>query len=308
MLVRALKLRMSVDEFIRELAWGEKNAAARDKLDRLRLEDDDWNHVTLFTSLLAHADNAQQAFSSDQYPSLALAIPALESLHRAWSKCLNNPKYAPFHPALAAALDTIKSYYELTADSDAYLISMVLDPCRKMQYFKRNWTHELQTSALADIKALDVIRLDSTSAPWEREFEKYLNAEDDMPLEMSLVTWWGMNVLCYPVWVSLAQDYLTVMASSVFSKHAFSSAGITITKRHNRLKADVVEALQGLKCALRTCLLICELGLSSIYEEQLEIEEALEEELVESAAEIALKTDDGMIVLELELDSDTEED
>ncbi|TFY77436.1 hypothetical protein EWM64_g6574 [Hericium alpestre] len=149
---------------------------------------------------------------------------------------------------------------------------------------------------------------DSTSAPWEREFEKYLNAEDDMPLEMSLVTWWGMNALRYPVWASLARDYLTVMASSVSSERAFSSAGITITKRRNRLKADVVEALQGLKCALRTRLLVHESGPSSIYEEQLEIEEALEEELVESAAEIALKTDDGMIVLELELDSDTEED
>ncbi|KAJ7615811.1 hypothetical protein FB45DRAFT_757400, partial [Roridomyces roridus] len=28
----------------------------------------------------------------------------------------------------------------------------------------------------------------------------------------------------------------------------FSSAGITITKRRNRLKADIVEALQCLKC------------------------------------------------------------
>jgi hypothetical protein len=39
------------------------------------------------------------------------------------------------------------------------------------------------------------------------------------------------------------------MASSVSSERAFSSAGITISKRHNRLKPDVVEALQFLKCA-----------------------------------------------------------
>jgi len=38
------------------------------------------------------------------------------------------------------------------------------------------------------------------------------------------------------------------MASSVSSERAFSSAGITISKRRNRLKRDIVEALQCLKC------------------------------------------------------------
>ena len=41
---------------------------------------------------------------------------------------------------------------------------------------------------------------------------------------------------------------LPIMASSVSSEWAFSSAGITITKRRNRLKPDIVEALQFLKC------------------------------------------------------------
>jgi hypothetical protein len=40
------------------------------------------------------------------------------------------------------------------------------------------------------------------------------------------------------------------MASSVSSERAFSSAGITISKRRNRLKGDIVEALQCLKCMI----------------------------------------------------------
>ena len=40
------------------------------------------------------------------------------------------------------------------------------------------------------------------------------------------------------------------MASSVSSKRAFSSAGITISKRRNRLDSDIVEALQCLKALL----------------------------------------------------------
>ena len=60
-----------------------------------------------------------------------------------------------------------------------------------------------------------------------------------------------MNAHRYPVWASLARNYLAVMASSVSSERAFSSAGITISKRHSRLKGDIVEALQFLKCLIR---------------------------------------------------------
>jgi hypothetical protein len=40
------------------------------------------------------------------------------------------------------------------------------------------------------------------------------------------------------------------MSSSVSSEQVFSSAGITISKRRNRLKGDIVEALQCLKCMI----------------------------------------------------------
>ena len=40
------------------------------------------------------------------------------------------------------------------------------------------------------------------------------------------------------------------MASSVSSERAFSSAGITITKWRNRLKGDIIEALQFIKCSI----------------------------------------------------------
>src|ERR1700720_4571557 len=41
------------------------------------------------------------------------------------------------------------------------------------------------------------------------------------------------------------------LQSSVSSEWAFSSAGITISKRRNRLKGNIVEALQCLKCMIR---------------------------------------------------------
>jgi hypothetical protein len=74
----------------------------------------------------------------------------------------------------------------------------------------------------------------------------------------------------YPVWASLAHDYLSIMASSVSSERAFSQGGITISKRRNCLKGDIVEALQCMKCAIRYDLLFRESALSSIVEASME--------------------------------------
>jgi hypothetical protein len=39
-----------------------------------------------------------------------------------------------------------------------------------------------------------------------------------------------LNASRYPIAASLARDYLAIMASSVSSERAFSSAGITLSK------------------------------------------------------------------------------
>lgn len=66
-----------------------------------------------------------------------------------------------------------------------------------------------------------------------------------------------MHAERYPVWASLARDYLSIMASSTSSERAFSLAGITISKHRNRLKPDIIEALQYLKSTIHHGLLFC---------------------------------------------------
>jgi hypothetical protein len=66
-----------------------------------------------------------------------------------------------------------------------------------------------------------------------------------------------------------------MMSSSVLSERAFSQGGITISKRRNCLKGDIVEALQCIKCAIRHDLLFREPAPSSV----LETEEASDGEL-----------------------------
>ena len=61
------------------------------------------------------------------------------------------------------------------------------------------------------------------------------------------------------------------MASSVLSKRAFSSAGITICKRRNRLDADIVESLQCLKSFIHQDLMVRDVV--SIADEEQELDD-----------------------------------
>ena len=61
------------------------------------------------------------------------------------------------------------------------------------------------------------------------------------------------------------------MASSVSSERAFSSAGITICKRRNRLDADIVESLQCLKSFIQQDLMARDVV--SIAEEEQELDD-----------------------------------
>lgn len=67
------------------------------------------------------------------------------------------------------------------------------------------------------------------------------------------------------------------MGSSVSSERAFSSAGITISKRRSRLKGDIVEAIECLKCLIHKDLLFREVINTKDLEAELENDEQVVE-------------------------------
>jgi hypothetical protein len=69
---------------------------------------------------------AQQAFSSEQGSTLHLAIPALETLHKAWSSHAERSKYAMFAPVLKDAAAKVDEYYEKMTHSAVYVLSMCM--------------------------------------------------------------------------------------------------------------------------------------------------------------------------------------
>lgn len=114
----------------------------------------------------------------------------------------------------------------------------------------------------------------------------------------------------YPVWSSLARDYLSIMASSVSSERAFSQGGITISKRRSRLKGDIVEALQCIKCAIRHELLFREAAPSSVVEGQMEeCEDEDDEDDAEAAegSEVDDEAWDALLIEEEDLEDISED-
>lgn len=78
------------------------------------------------------------------------------------------------------------------------------------------------------------------------ELERYFNStspnDEIMPLE-----WWKIHATEYPVLAKMAQDYLTIMSTSVPCEQLFSIAGKQITQTRNRLHPDTVQACLCLK-------------------------------------------------------------
>ena len=94
------------------------------------------------------------------------------------------------------------------------------------------------------------------------------------------------------------------MASSVSSERAFSAAGITISKRRNRLKGDIVEALECIKCLLHQELLFREVP--NMAEVEKELEGLVIDEEIGVAADAVSKGDefswDSLLVDEVDSD------
>ncbi|KAG1779171.1 hypothetical protein EV702DRAFT_1044108 [Suillus placidus] len=115
---------------------------------------DEWSWVQKLLSILGFAELAQHSFSSEEGPTLHLALPALKALHSAWSSHSAQIKYIDFHQALDAAIDKILDYYMKSASSDAHIMAMFLDPTQKAAHIHRYWGNDLLHEALENAEAM----------------------------------------------------------------------------------------------------------------------------------------------------------
>ncbi|KDQ05945.1 hypothetical protein BOTBODRAFT_122080, partial [Botryobasidium botryosum FD-172 SS1] len=101
------------------------NDPAHPKLERLGLGGQQWKIIEQLAEILQVAHAGQQLLSSDQYPTLQLAIPTMEFLLSEWENLRDaRDPTDPFHNALQAGINKLSSYYTRMDDSNAYAISM----------------------------------------------------------------------------------------------------------------------------------------------------------------------------------------
>ena len=91
---------------------------------------------------------------------------------------------------------------------------------------------------------------------------------------------------------------MAVMASSVSSERAFSSAGITICKRRNQLDGDIVEALQCLKSFIHEDIMVRDFPTVAEEEEDMDhcnVQDANQDQTTSEAVGWELDSSDGQI-------------
>ncbi|KAG2034611.1 ribonuclease H-like domain-containing protein [Suillus americanus] len=245
-----------------------------------KLDRNDWKHLVLIHQVLKEPATAQQSFSSAKHPTASQTIPTLECLADWWQEMANNDQYAPITDAIKQGLRNINKYYKKASDSNVYFICLVLDPNYKLAYVKDRWDTRDIANRRAHLKdVFDKYYKPPTQAPakepapptrplhenqysdaWMREAIKTHQAADqcahnphqELTMYLSLPLEEADNILHslqYPTLARIARDYLPIQGSSIPSKQAFSSRGITSTVRRNGLAASTFSSLQLLKAA-----------------------------------------------------------
>jgi len=170
-----------------------------------------------------------------------------------------------------------KEYYELLDRSPVYVAAVVLHPKRKWQWIDEEWKDKLNwcTEARAALKKLWSQYRDTTVdsppprpekeltglAAWRnrhtlRDGAAVATADElahwleQVPVDEGCedpIAYWKARRQAYPRLSRMALDIFTIPAMSSEPERVFSIAGIMVTDRRNRLKAETIQAAQCLR-------------------------------------------------------------
>ncbi|KAJ2919527.1 hypothetical protein MD484_g940, partial [Candolleomyces efflorescens] len=270
MLKQAYNLCEYINDFVFKIAQEELSADKARVLRELCVTEEEWTQINKVLKILKHTDEAQHAVSSETELALFHTLPALEHLHKTWTSMAEKPKYFYYHTTINNALAKINTYYNKTSLVNAYNMSMTPTNTTSQNHpIPVAASHSQLDIECSDDKSnstLTSLAPATTKKLWLREFKCYFDGNDKLDNGQSIVTWWGLNACHLPTWASLACNYLAIMASSVSSEYAFLAAGITISKRHGSLQADIVEALQCLKSLINSALIFHEQDTTADWE------------------------------------------
>ncbi|KIK18125.1 hypothetical protein PISMIDRAFT_81093, partial [Pisolithus microcarpus 441] len=186
-----------------------------------------------------------------------------------------NPQLRPF---VLRGLEWVDKYYRRMGNTKAYIISLVLNPNHRMAWIKKSWDAlEYKQAKKVSTRLMEVHPGPVPAAPSKRptlachlgyslnsddessgpedanamlcSVEQELNSYDSCYVEKrsdTLQFWQGKEKL-FPTLYHMVMDYLPIQGSAVPCEQIFSSSAETDTKKRNKIRPALMEALQMLK-------------------------------------------------------------
>ncbi|KIJ90205.1 hypothetical protein K443DRAFT_37414, partial [Laccaria amethystina LaAM-08-1] len=124
------------------------------KLRSYELSEEEWKIAGQLAGVLDIFKQATLFFSA-QTPNLSKVIPAMDYIDKHLASGAVNAKYLPsIRASMLLGKQLLNKYYNMTDHSEVYRIAMVLDPKRKLDYFRSaGWEEEWIETARGIIEA-----------------------------------------------------------------------------------------------------------------------------------------------------------
>ncbi|KIJ58550.1 hypothetical protein HYDPIDRAFT_102399, partial [Hydnomerulius pinastri MD-312] len=278
---------------------------------KYKLSQMEWTVLQDFQAILEVPHSAIQALSSESLPTVCNYLRTFEKFYVNWKRMGENPNNLRLSPFINKGLEWADKYYTRMGDTKAYLISMVLNPNERLKWIKKHWDaadveattkviHETMSEyrkrETTDVSVEQNIHHPPSPKKHQMLRQAYGLPDNDNDDEETnsrnasfdtktvqddrgtdSLSFWEMNINVYPTLFAMAMDYLPVQGSAVPCEQIFSSSAETDTKKRNRIKPVLMEALQMLKFFYKKSRLNFTTGL--VIEEK-DLEEAGAEDLL----------------------------
>ena len=231
-------------------------------LKKYRLLPEDWEYIERVCKVMKIFYDASQTVCSDKEPTIHYSIVVFDYLKCSITDLIHSLERSTetgedlILGGLKKARQKIEEYYNKSLNS-FYLISLILNPNRKLDYLETGLLWSLEkirnakntfTDAYISYQEMFPSQVDSDASESGNTFDTYKKASHSNTTEvetylssrpenlgMTILKWWYANSESYPILSMMARDYLSVPATSASSERIFSGGVDLVTP--NRCRA-----------------------------------------------------------------------
>jgi hypothetical protein len=246
-------------------------------LNKYKITTDEWNYLEQLKKLLHRFNTLTTKVSaSTAYPTISKTIAVynklIDHIEIFIENNTNNNDVLSEQLKLGAtaANEKLKKYYSKTDFSPVYSVATAMDSRMKFYWWDRkNWEEEYQEQSQAMVRKIwaDNYRVTPEVADIPMVFD--LDDDDDdfctgpsnvdeleryvtePPNESLPLDFWNRHCTTWPCLAKMAQDYLSIPATSTPSERCFSQARLLLPYTRNRISKENIKRLMLLETWLK---------------------------------------------------------